>query len=210
MGPGGEKIDNLGVLTVEVGTRGGARGSANVSARGADDANMRDEVAQRDVSDAESISGDGIREPRRSKSPSDPTLREIEDHALTGHASFRSWCAAYCSGGKTRGAQSCNCGWVDAKIQDRSQMFSVVQTVIVPQTSVNPLPDHSRCGSHHWPLHTATPPTADFLLEIHPAKFASPNTSMLLSNSVHGHLQAIHRGSKWCALTAVITCKVFQ
>ena len=85
---------------MEVGTRGGARGSANVSARGADDANMRDEVAQRDVSDAESISGDGIREPRRSKSPSDPTLREIEDHALTGHASFRSWCAAYCSGGK--------------------------------------------------------------------------------------------------------------
>ena len=82
---------------------------------------MRDEVAQSDISDAESISGDGIREPRRSKGPSDPTLREIEDHALTGHASFQSWCAAYCSGGISRGAQSCNCGWVDAKIQDRSQ-----------------------------------------------------------------------------------------
>ena len=26
--------------------------------------------------------------------PSDPTSREIEDYVLTGHASFRSWCAA--------------------------------------------------------------------------------------------------------------------
>ena len=58
----------------------------NVSARGADDANMGDEVAQRDISDAESISGDEIREPRRRNSPSDPTSREIGDYVLTGHA----------------------------------------------------------------------------------------------------------------------------
>ena len=49
-----------------------------------------DEVAQRGVSDAESIEGDEVREPRRRNSPSDPTSREIEDHVLTGHASFRS------------------------------------------------------------------------------------------------------------------------
>ena len=64
----------------------------NVSARGADDANMGDEVAQRDISDAESIGGDEIQEPRRRNSPSDPTPREIEDHMLTGGASFQSWC----------------------------------------------------------------------------------------------------------------------
>ena len=51
-------------------------------------------MAQRDVSDAESISSDAIREPRRRNCPSDPTSREIEDHVLTGHATFRSWCAA--------------------------------------------------------------------------------------------------------------------
>ena len=61
----------------------------NVSARGAADADMGDEAAQRGVSDAESIGGE-IREPRRRNSPSDPTSREIEDHVLTGHASFRS------------------------------------------------------------------------------------------------------------------------
>ena len=44
-------------------------GAPNVSARGADDANVGDEVAQRDISDAESISGDEIREPRRRNSP---------------------------------------------------------------------------------------------------------------------------------------------
>ena len=47
---------------------------------------MGDEVAQKDISDAGSISGDEIREPRRRNSPSDPTSREIEDHLLTGHA----------------------------------------------------------------------------------------------------------------------------
>ena len=42
-----------------------------------------------------------------------------------------------------------------------------------------------------WPLHIATPPTVDLLVEWHPAKFASPNTSILLSNWAHGHLQVI-------------------
>ena len=41
------------------------------------------------------------------------------------------------------------------------------------------------------PLHIATPPTLDFLVEWHPAKFASPNTSILLSSWVHGFLQLI-------------------
>ena len=54
----------------------------NVSARGADDVDMGDEVAQRSVSDAESVEGDEVREPRRRNSPSDPTSREIEDHVL--------------------------------------------------------------------------------------------------------------------------------
>ena len=43
----------------------------------------------------------------------------------------------------------------------------------------------------NWPLHITTPPTVDFLVERHPAKFASPNTSILLSNWAHGHLQVI-------------------
>ena len=70
----------------------------NVSARGADDVDMDDEVAQRGVSDAESVGSDELREPRRRNSPSDPTSREIEDRVLTGHASFRSWCAACVQG----------------------------------------------------------------------------------------------------------------
>ena len=49
----------------------------NVSARGADDDDMGDEVAQRGVSDPESIGGDAVREPRRRNSPSDPTSREL-------------------------------------------------------------------------------------------------------------------------------------
>ena len=73
-------------------------GAPNVSARGADDVDIRDEVAQRGVSDAESVGSDELREPRRRNSPSDPTSREIEDHVLTGHASFRSWCAACVQG----------------------------------------------------------------------------------------------------------------
>ena len=70
----------------------------NVSARGADDVDIGDEVAQRGVNDAEAIEGDEVREPRRPNSPSDPMSREIEDHVLTGHASFRSWCAACVQG----------------------------------------------------------------------------------------------------------------
>ena len=70
----------------------------NVSARGADDVDMGDEVAQRSASDAESIGGDEVREPRRRDGRSDPTSREIEDHVLTGHATFRSWCAACVQG----------------------------------------------------------------------------------------------------------------
>ena len=69
-----------------------------MSARGADDVDMGDEVAQRGASDAESVVGDELRELRRRNSPSDPTSREIEDHVLTGHASFRSWCQACVQG----------------------------------------------------------------------------------------------------------------
>ena len=70
----------------------------NVSARGADDVDKGDEVAQRGASDAESVVGDELREPRRRNSLSDPTSQEIEDHVLTGHSSFRSWCAACVQG----------------------------------------------------------------------------------------------------------------
>ena len=70
----------------------------NVSARGADDVDRGDEVAQRGVSDAESVGGNELRELRRRNSPSDPTSWEIEDRVLTGHASFRSWCAACVQG----------------------------------------------------------------------------------------------------------------
>ena len=51
---------------------------------------MGDEVAQMAVSDAESVGVDELRDPRRRNSPTDPTSWEIEDHVLTGHASFRS------------------------------------------------------------------------------------------------------------------------
>ena len=52
----------------------------DVSARGADDFDMGDEVSQRGASDAESVVGDELREPRRRNSPSDPTSWQIEDH----------------------------------------------------------------------------------------------------------------------------------
>ena len=68
----------------------------NVSARGADDVDMGDAVAQRGFSDAEFVGSDELREPRRRNSPSDPTSREIEDHVLTGQASFRSWLCSLC------------------------------------------------------------------------------------------------------------------
>ena len=66
----------------------------NVSARGSDDVDMGDEVGQRRVSDAESVGSDEVRESRRRNSPSNPTSGEVEDHVVTGHACFRSWCAA--------------------------------------------------------------------------------------------------------------------
>ena len=49
----------------------------NVSARGADDVDMGDEVPQRCVSDAESVGGDEHRENRRRNSPSDPTSGKL-------------------------------------------------------------------------------------------------------------------------------------
>ena len=53
----------------------------------------------RGASATPNLSGcDEVREPRRRNSPSDPTSREIEDYALTGHASVRSWCAACVQG----------------------------------------------------------------------------------------------------------------
>ena len=47
----------------------------SVSARGADDVDMGDEVAQRSVSDAESIEGDEVREPRATEQPVGPTVQ---------------------------------------------------------------------------------------------------------------------------------------
>ena len=66
----------------------------NVSARGADDADMGDEVAQREAS--------AMPNPNSVKLD-DGTARQIqrprkEDHVLTGRASFRSWCAACVQG----------------------------------------------------------------------------------------------------------------
>ena len=45
-------------------------------------------MAHRDISDAESINGDEFQNHHAGNSPSDPTSTEIEDHVLTGHASF--------------------------------------------------------------------------------------------------------------------------
>ena len=59
-----------------------------------DDADGDGEVSQRDTDDVESISDGEAPETRHRSSPSDPTPREIQDHVLTGHARFRSWCAA--------------------------------------------------------------------------------------------------------------------
>ena len=79
LGPSGElSTSNSGsevpeVVALEV--------APNMSARGAGDVDTGDDVTQRGASDAESICGDEVREPRRRNSPSDPTSREIEDHA---------------------------------------------------------------------------------------------------------------------------------
>ena len=48
------------------------------------------------------LSSDEPREPRRRSSHLDPTSPEIEDHVLTGHARFRSFCAA-CVQGRHQG-----------------------------------------------------------------------------------------------------------
>ena len=55
-----------------------------MSARGADDVDMGDEVAQRGVSDAELVGSNEVREPRRRNNPSDPTSRETDDHGHQG------------------------------------------------------------------------------------------------------------------------------
>ena len=62
-------VDELGISNSGV----EASREPSVLARGMDDANMGDEVAQGDTSDVESISGDEIREPRRRN-----TARRIE------------------------------------------------------------------------------------------------------------------------------------
>ena len=69
-----------------------------MSAHEADDVDMGNNVAQRGATDAKSIGGDEVREPRRRNRPTYPASREIEDHVLTGHATFRSWCAACVQG----------------------------------------------------------------------------------------------------------------
>ena len=79
----------------------------NVFARGTGDIDMGDEVAQRGFSDAESIEVDEVQEPRRRNSPSDPTSRQFEEHVLTGHASFRSWCAACVPGCQLETQKAC-------------------------------------------------------------------------------------------------------
>ena len=55
-------------------------------------------IIERNSSEKKYIQGDEVREPRRRNSPSDPTSREIEDRVLTGHVTFRSWCAACVQG----------------------------------------------------------------------------------------------------------------
>ena len=75
-----------------------AREAPNASTREMDDADGGGEVSQRDTDDVESISDGEARETRHRSSPSDPTPREIQDHVLTGHASFRSWCGACVKG----------------------------------------------------------------------------------------------------------------
>ena len=106
----------------------------NVSARGAADADMGDEVAQRGVSDAESVGGDELREPRRRNSPSDATSREIEDHVLTGHASFRSWCAASVQG---RGRAERHQGEGRKELEDGSKVPVVSWDYLFPWSSAS-------------------------------------------------------------------------
>ena len=97
-----------------------------MSARRADDIDMGDEVAQRSVSDAEFVDGDEVRELRRRNSSSDPTSKEIEDHVLTGHASFRSWCAACVQG---RGRPERHQGDGRKELEDGSKVPGCRETI---------------------------------------------------------------------------------
>ena len=47
-----------------------------------------------EVMEGDAMEGDGeeARHPTRAQTPYIPTIREREDHLLTGHAVFRSWC----------------------------------------------------------------------------------------------------------------------
>ena len=90
-------------------------------------------VAQRGVSDAESVGGDEVRETRRRNSPSDPTSREIEDHVLTGHASFRSWCAA-CVQGPGRAERHQGEAAKSLRMVRRSQSYRGITVSLEPET----------------------------------------------------------------------------
>ena len=73
-----------------------------------------------------------------------------------------------------------------------SPMPSVAALTTAANSDSPPLRTRTpKVSDHAFPLHIATPPTMDFLVEWHPAKFASPNASILLSNWVHGCLQVI-------------------
>ena len=126
----------------------------NVSARRADDANMGDEVAQRDISDAECISGAEIRDLRRRNSPSDPASREIEDHVLTEHARSGHGVQLVCKGEveprdtkekvtrNLRMAQrSQSCRWITASLELRSR---------VSEAEVEQRGGQSGCGDAQW------------------------------------------------------------
>ena len=133
----------------------------NVSARRADDANMGDEVAQRDISDAESISGAKIRELRRRNSPSDPASREIEDHVLTEHARSGHGVQLVSKGEveprdtkekvtrNLRMAQrSQSCRWITAALELRIESMMLSLKNVETET----LPARVRCTPYHHEL----------------------------------------------------------
>ena len=59
---------------------------------------------------------------------SDPTSREIEDHVLTGHASFRSWCAACVQG---RGRAERHQGESRKELEDGSKVRRIVGLLLL-------------------------------------------------------------------------------
>ena len=63
------------------------------------DAEMQDKEAEDLFDEPE----EEQRMPKHHASPTDPTIREVEEHLLTGHAAYRSWCAA-CVRGRGRAA----------------------------------------------------------------------------------------------------------